>query len=561
MENLEGVVKALCNKEQPLAHRKEMLVDLLHDTDDETAESLLERMSAKALSEEARQNAEEIADLIENLQRAPMKPGTFIGLETMEESSSPHALVLLDDGEMAYLALPDKTCAGDLRLGDRIALDGKAKILLAKSSGTAECGTEAFFERALDASYIEVQLREEKRVLFAHHHLMDKIQRQSVKPGDAVVVAPSGKLALPAVKSDGLTRYQFLDRGAIPDVIVSRDIGAPPKVIESVCRHIREEMSRPELRRKFGLRPCITRLLSGVSGSGKTLAIQAIHHQMYDIMAELTGTEVEALPKRVFRFKTSAVLSKWLGESDKNADRLFDEVEALAKEPFTNRKGKTFKLPVMVVMEEAEGMGRTRGEGFDPIYDRILSTLLQRLDPNRAGLANELVVFLSTTNEPHLVDPAFLRRIGGSIETFGLLNQSEFIDVLSKHVAGLPAQDGNGKTQKKLWAEINSQLESWLYGEETRGIVEVVLPGKPSLIKFHRDFLTGALIDRATQEAAHIGWESSLKDPAAGIKAIDLQNAIAQQVTNIARQLTPQNITHYLDLPENCKVTAIRLLA
>ena len=95
------------------------------------------------------------------------------------------------------------------------------------------------------------------------------------------MVAPSGKLALPAVKSDGLTRYQFLDRGAIPDVIVSRDIGAPPKVIESVCRHIREEMSRPELRRKFGLRPCITRLLSGVSGSGKTLAIQAIHHQMY----------------------------------------------------------------------------------------------------------------------------------------------------------------------------------------------------------------------------------------------------------------------------------------
>jgi len=39
-----------------------------------------------------------------------------------------------------------------------------------------------------------------------------------------------------------------------------------------------------------------------VSGSGKTLAIQAIHRLMYEIMGELTGIPIDQLPHAYFAF-------------------------------------------------------------------------------------------------------------------------------------------------------------------------------------------------------------------------------------------------------------------
>ncbi len=492
----DEVFKALGDPELALPHRKQLAIDLLVGAGPDGVEQILNRMSSKALDEDMQMKMMEVNDMIDNIQRAPMKPATFIELTTLEGSNSPHATVLMDNGEFGYMVVHNSNDTNRLKLGDRVALDGKAKILVGKiTEQIMEWGNEARFERRLNSQYIEVTRRDERIVVLTHRGLMDKIEAESVKSGDQVVISAAEKIAVMALPTnETIGHYRFLDRGPIPDVLVDRDIGAPPRVIEDVSRHVQEEMTRPALRRRFRLRPCITRLLSGVSGSGKTLAVQAIHRRIYDIMSDVTGTKPAALPHRVFRFKTSQVLSMWLGESDKNADRLFDEIEELAKQTFSNEKGKEFKLPVIVIMEEAEGMGRQRGDTHDSVYDRILSTLLQRLDPNRAGLSDQLVVFLSTTNEPHLVDPAFLRRIGGSVERFGRLNREAFVDVLKKHVEGLPAQNGNGKTQKKLWKDIGDELESWLYEGGESAIIDVQLADRSNVKAYRRDFLTGALI-------------------------------------------------------------------
>lgn len=563
MPDINQALKALANADLPLEHRKKYAIDLISDED--VGEEMLKRLSAKAMDEEAQEMAEHIRGVVANLQRAPMKPATFVELTNLEGSKAPLAMVVLDNGEFGYMVVTDQTAADKLKRGDRVALDGKATILLGKAiDDVFQYGREARFERRLNDQHIEVSTKDDRIVVLTRDKLMKQIDAGKVNPGDTLVIAPGEKMATVSLPpTDSLSYCRFLDRGDIPDVVVNRDIGSPPRVIEVVSQHVREEMTRPELRRRFRLRPCITRLLCGVSGSGKTLAVQAIHRRLYDIMSEVTDTPVGKLPHRVFRFKTSQVLSMWLGESDKNADRLFDEVEKLAATPFTNAKGKEFNLPVMVVMEEAEGMGRTRGNDHDTVYDRILTTLLQRLDPNRAGLSDKLVVFLSTTNEPHLVDPAFLRRIGGAVEHFGRLDRKGFIDVLAKHVSGLPAADGNGKGQKQLWRENISQLEDWLYSEESNllGVLELSLKGAPNETKYNRDFLTGALVDRAVQESATAAWEESLSDPEAGVSVEHLKNAITHQVRNVVRQLTPHNVTHYLDLPEGTSVLSIRSLS
>jgi len=560
-QNLGPIIKSLSNKDTPLQHRKSVVIDLIANADEETSQDLFERMGAQALDQETKQLAQELGEFMDNMKRAPMKAATFIELTELEGSDAPYAMVLLDKGDFGYMVVHDHDAASQLKLGDRVALDGKATILIGKTLDDLRFGDEARLERKLDSRHIEVVVRDEKKVVLAHHKLIAELDNKKLKPGDMVVVSPGAQLAISSVPAmDALSHYRFLDRGPVPDVQVDRDIGSPPPVIEQVSRHVYEEMARPEFRRKFRLRPCITRLLSGVSGSGKTLAVQAIHRRMYEIMSQVTDTPIPELPQRVFRFRSSQILSMWLGESDKNADRLFDEVEDLAKQVFTNSEGKTFTLPVMVVMEEAEGVGRTRGGDRDGIYDRILSTLLQRLDPNRAGLADQLVVFLSTTNEPHLVDPAFLRRIGGSVERFGRLDRKAFSEVLKKHVRGLPAKDGNGHTQSKLWKDITFELEQWLYEEDDRPVVEVGMSGASAVPKFARDFLTGALIDRSIQESSTVAWEESLQDPDAGITLAHLKGALVRQVSHLADQLTKENASHYLDLPEGGKVVNVRRL-
>ena len=90
--------------------------------------------------------------------------------------------------------------------------------------------------------------------------------------------------------------------------------------------------------------------------------------------------------------------------------------------------------------------------------------------------------------------------------------------------------------------------------------MELAVRQGPSIIKYHRDFLTGALIDRSVQQSSSAAWEESLINPNAGITVGHLQHAITHQIKSVVRQLTPQNITHYVDLPEGTQVSNVKNL-
>jgi len=553
-EQIEQTLQSLGDKNVPGLHRVQQVIDIMSGVKDGNADSkqvakeIFKRLENSAVDEEIKEKAEQLDTILKQVESSPMRPATFIGVHILDDSKREHATVIMDNGEMAYLPIANTHEVKRLKLGDRVMVDAHMKILVHPAGDGMHFGLEARFERKIDDRHIEVVTQQDlKSVLLSGPELIEQIRKGEVKPGASIVTGAGGNIgsyALPA-PAEGISHYKFLDRGAIPDVRVDRDIGDPSPVIAQIALHVREEMTRPELRRKFRLRPCITRLLEGVSGSGKTLAIQAIHRLLYEIMSEITQVPVKELPHRVFRMKTSQMLSMWFGESDKNIDRLFDEVEQRAEEKFNG-----FVLPVMVVLEEAEGVGRHRGG--DSIYDRIMTVVLQRLDPNREGLSNKLVVFLSTTNEPHLVDPAFLRRIGGSVVHFGRLDRDGFNSVLKKHVDGLPSE--------KPWKQIITAVNEQLFGESDRGVVALDFQGhQEPAIKYKRDFLTGALIDRAVQSASQEAWELSLgKDPEIGLTAGMIAKSLDHQVLSVAHQLVPENVHNYLDIPDGVRVTRVR---
>lgn len=126
----------------------------------------------------------------------------------------------------------------------------------------------------------------------------------------------------------------------------------------------------------------ISALFSGQSGTGKTLA------------AEVLG---EALGLDVYRIDLSSVVSKWIGETEKNLRRIFDAAEEGC---------------AVLLFDEADALFGKRADVKDS-HDRYanieVSYLLQRLEAYR-GLA------ILTTNLKSNIDDAFLRRIRFVVE-------------------------------------------------------------------------------------------------------------------------------------------------
>jgi AAA+ superfamily predicted ATPase len=126
----------------------------------------------------------------------------------------------------------------------------------------------------------------------------------------------------------------------------------------------------------------IKALFSGGPGTGKTMAAEVI-----------AGT----LGLDLFRVDLSSVISRWVGETEKNLREIFDAAE-----------GGT----AVILFDEADALFGSRGEvkqAQDRFANQEVSFLLQRLEVFE-GCA------ILTTNLQENIDEAFLRRFGAVVE-------------------------------------------------------------------------------------------------------------------------------------------------
>jgi ATPase family associated with various cellular activities (AAA)/Winged helix domain, variant len=121
----------------------------------------------------------------------------------------------------------------------------------------------------------------------------------------------------------------------------------------------------------------VSALFAGPSGTGKTTA------------AEILARELRL---DLYRIDLSAVVSKYIGETEKNLRRLFDAAD---------------EGGAILLFDEADALFGKRSEVKDS-HDRYanieISYLLQRMEAYR-GLA------ILTTNQRQALDPAFMRRL------------------------------------------------------------------------------------------------------------------------------------------------------
>jgi ATP-dependent 26S proteasome regulatory subunit len=548
----------LLDTEVPIEMRLHLTRDLAtSDEDAATAaiRSVLEaaaRTTAESLYEE--KNAE-LSQLLAEMQEGPLRFATFDALATSDQLGI-RARVILPDGSLAYCAVPDRTLGDRMRRGDTVWTDAQLRVVLYHEPEHHTLGDEGRIEHLLPGGELRVSLSEHQHmVCHASDQLAQQIERGEAKPGSAVVVCPRRRLAFRVLPGEELGHQRYLRNEAPPDVQVERDIGSPPPFIEKIARHVEREMQDPSVGRRHRLRPSTLLMATGVPGTGKTLCLEALWRRIYEVVSKLTGAALEDLPPRVLELDTATLLSKWLGDSDRNIARFFDEAEAVAQEPFVGPDGREWKLPVIIVCEEIEALSRRRGE--NDVFDRIQTTLLKRLDPRRRFFQEQIAIVVCTSNLPDAIDPAFLRRAGAIQHRFQRPGRFEFRAMLDKHLADRPFEGGDEARERALQG-----LTAWLFAptSDDEAAVEIHYVGEATPVrKQRRDFLTGALVDRAVQQASaevcDAEWAGEVN---AGHDHARLMRAFDDQVHAIVDQLTPQNVSDYLTLPDGARVASVR---
>lgn len=240
----------------------------------------------------------------------------------------------------------------------------------------------------------------EQRSLWHQHlpnfkgHLAPLVSQFNLSP-DAIETACLQVQSLPITSSDDLASnlWRTCREQARPrlDELAQRisssmgweDLVLPDKeqqTLHELIAHVKQR-SRVYETWGFGSKSArglgITALFSGASGTGKTTAAEVIAHE---------------LQLDLYRIDLSTIVSKYIGETEKNLRRIFDAAEAGG---------------VVLLFDEADSLFGKRSEVKDS-RDRYanleVSYLLQRMESYR-GLA------ILTTNLKASIDPAFLRRI------------------------------------------------------------------------------------------------------------------------------------------------------
>lgn len=468
------------------------------------------------------------------------------------DGSASQALVMDNTEVYAVCVFMEPDVAKRAKRGDLVLV--KDMIIVELCPIPTSTGENMLLERFIGEDKLEVSSGERKQICWSSEALALDIKEGKVKPGRQLIVKSA--IAFEAIpEPEGLNRFRYLVQEPAPDVSVERDIGSPPSCIDEIVRFMELEMNNPGLCRRYNRRPLLMKLLCGTPGSGKTLAKQAIHKKLYEVIEASTKMDEKTAGFRVFRLRSSEILSMWVGESEKNWDRFFDEIVHVASVPVNGRI-----LPTMVEMEEIDALARQRGtNGHDPV-ERILTTALQRLDPINTELSRGIIVVIGTTNEPDLVDRAFLRRIGGTMDRFGMLTQDSFPKVLEKHINKVPVASNNGTKQSELRKEMVEDLKNAFFIAVNPPVVELSTSGGDDIPKYRRDFLTGACVDRTVQQAASFALNQEAAGNGDGISLKMMVAAFKHQTDAIVDQLTVGNAHKYVDLPEGEKVTRVKKL-
>ncbi|WOL04434.1 ATPase family AAA domain-containing protein [Canna indica] len=170
----------------------------------------------------------------------------------------------------------------------------------------------------------------------------------------------------------------------VDESVSFEDIGGLSEYIDSLKEMVFFPLLYPDFFAKYHITPPRGVLLCGPPGTGKTLIARALA-----CAASKAGQKVS-----FYMRKGADVLSKWVGEAERQLKLLFEEAQR--------------NQPSIIFFDEIDGLAPVRSSKQEQIHNSIVSTLLALMD----GLDSRgQVVLIGATNRIDAIDGA-LRRPG-----------------------------------------------------------------------------------------------------------------------------------------------------
>src|SRR5439155_1123771 len=159
---------------------------------------------------------------------------------------------------------------------------------------SVEAGEIVRYERRLNQRLLLASVRDhEPQAFLISEALARRLEANELVAGRQLLACTRRQIAFEVVEDDlGSANYRYLVRDPVPDVVLDRDVGDPPAYVRQVLDHIRRELENPQIGRKYRLRRAITKLLAGVTGSGKTLSIEATIRAAYELVSRKIGMPI-----------------------------------------------------------------------------------------------------------------------------------------------------------------------------------------------------------------------------------------------------------------------------
>jgi transitional endoplasmic reticulum ATPase len=196
--------------------------------------------------------------------------------------------------------------------------------------------------------------------------------------GQSGAAAPARAMAVGEEKPAGQGGYQPAARNDEVEALTWNDVIVSEETKEEL-NSVVTLLKNPDLAKDYGIALPKGILFNGPPGTGKTTIAK--------VVANMAGLSF-------FVLRANEIVSKWVGESEKNLTKLFEAAQKAA--------------PAVIFVDEIDSLGKKRAEGNAAHSDNLLNHLLQLID---GVLKSEGVYIIAATNRADLVDEA-LKRAG-----------------------------------------------------------------------------------------------------------------------------------------------------